>query len=486
MAKFPIRYSQQAPPQQSGAVRSSVDVRTGEGLAGESLARAGEKLAGFGFEMMAKIQKAEDDVEFSARKREIDSYYSDGYVTAGEVGTPEAQIKIHTEVNKNVQSVSSRNSRVNTALQIYKNNVAAQWGKTYGIQQLNLRKKNIGTQADSNMQSALTNGYLKGYTAAMNTKVSIGLATPAQAKTALEQFENNSVFARAAILADTDPTKAMEMVNGVKVATDDQAERKDNLVGHINGIVNRNNAVNKKAREAEELGLYEHAYIDGKPLTWKKVNEMGPHLSSKYKIDFWNNYKTVQNQKVKKGVSAFEHGNPIVNAMARENIELNPQDVTNEQIVRWVDKGLGANQVSPLLRRLEANKKKQDPLLKRYIGYLKSLRQSGSLGDKDEASTYSTYDILYKNLVTFATSNPTPEQMRVFFNDNVQGDVAKWYHGDDGPPERMPGWKDDPLKTTIEGKEIKIRHGDTTEIGGKKYQAVGRYKSGKIKWIPVK
>ena len=44
MAKFPIRYSQQAPPQQSGVVRSSVDVRTGEGLAGESLARAGEKL----------------------------------------------------------------------------------------------------------------------------------------------------------------------------------------------------------------------------------------------------------------------------------------------------------------------------------------------------------------------------------------------------------------------------------------------------------
>ena len=194
MAKFPIRYSQQAPPQQSGVVRSSVDVRTGEGLAGESLARAGEKLAGFGFEMMAKIQKAEDDVEFSARKREIDSYYSDGYVTAGEVGTPEAQIKIHTEVDKNVQSVSSRNSRVNTALQIYKNNVAAQWGKTYGIQQLNLRKKNIGTQADSNMQHALTNGDLKGYTDAMNAKVSIGLATPAQAKTALEQFENNSTL----------------------------------------------------------------------------------------------------------------------------------------------------------------------------------------------------------------------------------------------------------------------------------------------------
>lgn len=274
-------------------------------------------------------------------------------------------------------------------------------------------------------------------------------------------------------------------LNGWSVA---QLEKLDTIRTESEAELNKSNKALKEQQDKEQWQFYKMSE-DG---TLKQSDLDKSSLSAEEKIQLWNNYQTVQSQKLNGKVSFIEEGNVVTLANIGKAIDLTPELVTPEQIWGLVNsdqkigntvipKGLGTKYVAGLVDRLKTNQKQEKPVYTKYTSELSRLHTAGTFGKVKNAASSETYMKLRNKLDAFLTTNPTDEQAGKFFQSLIRPDVGWWWSVGDN---ELPGWDDNPITATIGNKSVNVTFGDVVELDGVKYQAVSR-KDGTVNWLPV-
>ncbi len=478
MSTFPgIKFTTITPSAAIPGVPAQLDVRTGEAQVFGALADLGDQLTSVG----RKYKVLERETELSEKTAELQITLATALQNMATAPDKDAANAIYKEAVGIAGEFKSDDSIVTHEFDIIRNAALAGFqikgqgiSNKIQIENLEIREKNI-------RQESLNNGDQSAYEASVARSVTAGMPTEA-GKQLVREYGINSAFAQATIGADTDPVSALKKVQAIEVKTAEQAKQKDNLIAHINTIINRTNGELKQLQEEQEWELYKKSE-DG-TLTLDMINDSV--LSADEKKILWRNHKQVQAEKRATGISQLEEGDPIVLAQVQAIIDLKPESITEEQIYGLIDKGLGTKHTTGLVTRLRNNLKEDNRVPTKFRSELANLHTNKLFGKRDDPDTSDIFLRLSRNLDAFLSTKPSEEETRRFFSQLIRADVSWGFsHG----PNELPGFKETPLTIELDTEQgrlpTSINFGDIVEIDGELQQAVGR-KGGKVQWRKVK
>lgn len=490
MSRLPtsIQFAKEVPSGRSTSVRAQLDTATGGGAIGRALQGLGAVLSDIGFAELQRTQEASDAVELSTLKLKVRDIRIDGLVSSKNAANKEGILEVATNTKTLVDAVASENTRVNTALTVFKNNTRAGFNGSIAKEILDNTRRAVIDGAQINMQKFLEEGDLPGAASQLVHLRKFDVISQQVLEQRVKELPNAALLAQAGVIAGTDPDAALKLLGKIKKPTGEQARQRDSLVGHANSIKNRQNSALKEVQDKQRLALYESAYIRNEPLTFEGIKDNAPDLPVKEQIQFFENWKKAQEQKLQRGVSLIEEGDSTIKAKIQSSIDRNPELWTEDSIYRatreWPGKNgklqnsrvLGTKHAPGLISRLRSNRKAElGPTAARAQRTLSKMYSAGVFGDKDDSDTADTFNRLDRNLQVFIGSNPTDIELDAFFQQLITGDVRKFriFSPNLGANE-LPGFEDRPLEIDIRSKEFEISFGDVIFVGGKRFQIVGR------------
>jgi hypothetical protein len=478
MAKFPIRYTNATPSGQSTGVTANIDVNTGEEAIGVATAGLGNAT----YDQGAMVQRQQDAMELSTLDRQTKEIWNAASKTMETTTDDDARKAVYDKAVADINKLQGKNFRTNDAFAQMRNDYMPAFEDEFNKLDRTMRIKSAGDEMAFNYQKAVESGDEATARKIAVTGLNTQLIGKAEYDAKIASLPGDIQLARIRKLADSDPTKALAELETLQGLNNDQLDAKDSIQGIANANLVKNREALKAKQDADMLSIYEAS--EKGELTYEMVKASS--LDSSAKINMWENYKQVQAEKVKSGISQLEEGDPSVLAQVNALIDLRPDAVKPEDVYKLADKGLGTKHIPALITRLEGNKKALDenPVAGKYTSELARLHTAGVFGSLDKRSTSDTYLNLSRKLDAFLKSKPSDVEAQRFFGQLIVEDVRTF--GGLWNDNALPGWDDNPLSAEVgESKQaVDIIFGDIVQVDGQYLQAVGR-KNGQVEWRTI-
>jgi hypothetical protein len=204
----------------------------------------------------------------------------------------------------------------------------------------------------------------------------------------------------------------------------------------------------------------------------------------------YDEYIAGRKAELKNETNFVAKGDPIILARMEAVIDLNPAAATPKDIFALATKGIGTENVTRLVDRLEKKQKDIYAEGDKYKSQFSTLFNAGYFGDKDKAGTSAVYLEMKRKMDEFIKSQKPPESVAdAFFNGLITKDFAPrgvftWRGG---------GWKENGFKSSYidaEGNKVTgfFHFGDIRQrnVDGKVIEEfyAGVDDKGNPSWIP--
>lgn len=262
--KFPISFQRELPPKQSGAVRANIDVNTGAGAMGRSLQQAGGQLFEFGMNKLEEIQKSENDLEFSKGKMDMSFLMTTALEKMKMTDDPATHESIRQSVFEQLKqrAGAGTNKKIQDGLLISANQMMASFNSAASNIAIKNRLDRVEADAWSNLDSSIEAVDIEGYKRSVAILNQYNRISETRANELLEDMDMRFVFSKAALMADSDPEQASQIVDMFKPRNVRQAEATAKMERQLRPLV----ANVKKKRFAEWENDYYKAINDGESL----------------------------------------------------------------------------------------------------------------------------------------------------------------------------------------------------------------------------
>lgn len=486
-ARFPI----QRAPERLGvvgktAVRSNLDLRTGEAALAKAIAGFGESVADLG--MRYELKEANTQLsEYQRRVRE------DNNLREIEI-SKELDPNKHNEIYKrhwdDQQGWLPQNRRASEAAVLWNNQRAPSemegilkgqqlriednWKAELFTRQAGLEKQ--GTSGLSEFESFITRGIVidANNPAEVGTPLNLSdynkIMQDARKSAAIGDITNaygagDFDFARGLAHASEhlSPTERESMLVTIAVAEN----RARNIA--LQGDTEKQSALYKQIDAGEQLTRsdFENAYPD--------PDEADSHFDE---------YQDGLRREAQNVVNVQKQGDPVYLANIEAIIDLNPHAITEKSLHDRTLFGIGTSNIERLVDRLRKNKEGVFDIQSKYDQQFSRLFNAEYFGDKDEIETSTTFLDLKRRMAEYIGSQRPDEKMADEFFSKL---IVANFKG-----IRRGGWDERGFRhtyTNFEGEEVEqfFRYGDlrTRRVGKFKIQEyyAGSDDKGNPRWL---
>ena len=428
MGQFDIKYSEALPTGQSGSVRAGLNVDTGTGAIAESIQYAGK----VGMQKYEEIRNAEERLQISAGQRQIKERIiaAQNSVT----GDEDEDNKLWALAEGDISKIKYKSQRVNSALQLYNDDIIPVAKNDFTTKHLGMKAKNIHDSYETQGQGLLATGDLVGYQDLLDARLDSKDITPAMHKSLSDSALSTSLLEQARDLVSSDRAgdkqrgigilKNMQGIEGInmsteqkedqqkllKLATKASSEQSDAAI--TDAVVSMYNMRKASALEKAAAGpKIIQAMLDG-GVTGDNINQY---------VDIVNKW-------------AGEDEDPTVLrdekvlAQLRQLVNISPELIDPKRDI-WPLVGLGKNGgITSADAKELANSLQDIPPMQKEIAARKQHELTALYNDED--LTLEAYNDLANRLTVYTNTNTdfTPEEMDKFFNGLVQEKTKlKWY-----------------------------------------------------------
>jgi len=487
MANFPI-YRTETTISPRAPVRGSIDPRIGAAEIGQAISQAGSAIASLGM----KYELKEANTQFSQYKRQV----KEDDLTLSQEILQETDPAKHDEIHRRhaqnraklLEGLSNR--RAAEAARLWDNNQAP-------IRQEALLKgkkarieDNWRAELFAKQQEVARTGEMGDIAAFIARGIKIDQDNPDEIGMPLDKLEAAKILASTKQAAAVAQVKQQYMAGNYDVArqmVDDSEilsiEDKETLLVNIGVAQRRAQTVQTQASIEAQKELYAREDA-GEPLTRKDYERAYPDPDEADQR--YDEYRANQAAIARGEADQAANGVPQVLAMFEATIDLRPETITEEDIWRAADKGVGYKNAARLVDRLQANKAKKFAPEQKYDSQLSTLLNAGYFGDKDEAETSNTYLDLKRKMTEFITSQkPSEKDADTYFKRLIVDDFKLFSWG---------GWDEKGKKFSYEdaeGNQIEqtFRYGDIRNRRTKDGKVIQEFfagpdENGNPLWIP--
>lgn len=243
VAAYPIRYAMGEPPAVGTNVRARLDTRTGIPEMWEGVARGGRQLASAGFEIMDKIQAAEDSTEYDKAVR-ADKERWNAYTQLLTTAADPDEIKAgYEEYVKESSAAPSDRANVNRSYQQYWDKAAPVREAKYLAAFRELKIKRVSSVHEENDISDYERADKENFLKRQEKAVKLGIITPEQAEILENSFDDISKLYQM--------NRAIEMGNVQAAFKIAETIDKSKLTTKQLGVMNDNLAAAKRQNEID-------------------------------------------------------------------------------------------------------------------------------------------------------------------------------------------------------------------------------------------
>jgi hypothetical protein len=427
MANFEPEYSKAVGPGKSGGVRASLSVDTGESGIGQAVMFLGKEMQ----DAYRDVRNAEEKVELSAAQRKIKEHIIAAQNSVS--GDDEADAELWAEAEKNISAVSSKSSRVNAGLQMYRDTHMPTAKDSFTKLHIGAKAKNVHDQFKAEGQTLLANGDLVLYQELLDSRLEAKDITPEAHKALSESALGDSLLQQARDLTASDKAedrqRAIMILNNmtkldqVKLSTV-QKEYQQKLLG----LAKKTSKENSDATIAEVVVQMDN--LRGKPALEREAaaQEMKQTLiNGGVTGDSLKQYFGMVNDWSQGDVDPTQRTDPAILAKVREKIQRFPETISEDQLYAMVGNGISSKDALTLAKARENNIDKLPAMQREISGrrqdQLKALFNAGKLD-------IETYNDLANRLTVYTNQNKdfTPSEMDEFYTGLVNGETkGKWY-----------------------------------------------------------
>ena len=225
MAKFEIDRAQTTP---SG--RGTGAMVSPEAIAApyRAIGQAGGQLA----ELGQKIQRAENEMEFSTLKRRSEEIWNAGYNAMLSENDPDNRAELYQKARSDMEALTSKSEQVNRAMSLHLNSTLPQYDVYYADLDRKKRIQGAKSELETNSLYLLENNDLEGYNSLLKTGLDTGLMTQAEYDYKAKNAGTDAKFAQARLLMNDNPQLAIKVLENIPDLDGEQLDQKDRLVGH--------------------------------------------------------------------------------------------------------------------------------------------------------------------------------------------------------------------------------------------------------------